>query len=196
MKCLFLTTVLPANRQRGGEVATQTILTALQQSGHTVMVVGYLRQGDDFTSLPPNARVVEERPIETSNAGWQKYFWWVVSWGKRLPYSAAKYVSSRYRHHVGQLLKTESFDAVILDHAQLGWLLPIVPTDMPLVLVAHNVEHQIYNDQARQQSNPLKRWVYIREARLMQKLEKRIAAQTAQVWTLTAADAGYFAGIP
>ncbi|HEY9660863.1 MAG TPA: glycosyltransferase [Allocoleopsis sp.] len=195
MKILFLTTILPQKQRMGSEVASQCFIDGLQKNGHEVVTVGYMRQ-DDVFELTPYEIAVDKRYIETKKAGKHRTaLWLILSLWLKLPYSAAKYYSKTYIQIVKQLLNTKEFNIVIIDHPQLGWLEKFVPDQTELVTIAHNIEHEIYQDNAKAARHPLARWIYQREARLIKAMEDQLAAKVRQVWTLTAHDSQYFATV-
>jgi polysaccharide biosynthesis protein PslH len=192
MKILFLTTVLPARKLHGSEVASQNIVEALQHAGCDVTVLGYGRKEDGVLSKADHEVLVADRAVETKQAKVKAMGWFALSLMKRLPYSATKYISSSYINQVQSLLKTQSYDAIVIDHAQLGWLLNVI--DHPKkILIAHNLEHEIYRQHFERSQNPIAKWVYQREAATVKSLEAKTASSVTEVWTLTQHDANYFA---
>ena len=192
MDILFLSTVLPHGRAAGGEVASHAVIDALDAAGHAVTVVGYRRTGDDRPA-PRGWVEAGRRPIETDQAGRLTVGAWVAgALARRLPYSAAKYRSRAYLETVRSLTRSGGFDLAVVDHAQLGWLQPeLERTGLPFILVAHNVEAQMYAEQAARARGP-RRLVLRREARLIRRLERRLAGRARGVWALSEADAAYF----
>lgn len=192
MKVLFLTTVLPARKLHGSEIASQNIVEALQQAGCEVTVLGYGRKEDGALNKAPHEVLVADRSVETKKSKFKAIGWFALSLIKRMPYSAAKYLSHRYIQQVQSLLSAESYDAIVIDHAQLGWLLDAIHHPR-VVLIAHNLEHDIYRQHCERSRNWLAKWVYGREAATVKALEAKTAASVAEVWALTQHDAGYFA---
>ena len=191
MKILYLTTVLPSGRRTGGEIASQCFINALKYCGHEVLVVGYQRLGDN-NSKNDNEVVVEQRHIETSKSKYHPFLWMALSILKQLPYSAAKYYSKKYLTKIKNILDKDNYDTVIIDHAQLGWLLPLLAAESKVIFIAHNLEHQLYQEQLKNAHKYLSKHIYKREARLIKKMEDHLAVSSKQVWTLTSHDSNYF----
>lgn len=191
MKILYLTTVLPSGRRTGGEIASQCFINALKYCGHEVLVVGYQRLGDN-NSKNDNEVVVEQRHIETSKSKYHPFLWMALSILKQLPYSAAKYYSKKYLTKIKNILDKDNYDTVIIDHAQLGWLLPLLAKESKVIFIAHNLEHQLYQEQLKNARKYLSKHIYKREARLIKKMEDHLAVSSKQVWTLTSHDSNYF----
>lgn len=197
MKILFLTTVLPRNRRMGSEVASQTIIDALRDNGHDVVVVGYMKKDDSF-ELSPGEVSVGSRYIESRRAKLYPIYWLGLSLLKSLPYSAAKYWSHDYIGKVKSLLANLAYDAVFVDHAQLGWLLGISELQAvrnKAVAIAHNVEHDMYRQFADGDTSVIAGWIYRREARLVERVELALANLVKEVWVLTTDDASFFSRI-
>ncbi|MEM9399517.1 MAG: glycosyltransferase [Verrucomicrobiota bacterium] len=195
-KILFLTTILPQKQRMGSEVASQCFIDALTAIGCDVTVAGYMRV-DDVFETSPNEIVVDQRYIETKKSKLNTFIWLNLSFLLRLPYSAAKYYSKLYKNCVRECFKKNDYDIVIIDHPQLGWLQKIVKAASKerkyrLIAIAHNVEHEIYFNNANSASNLASKWIYQREAFLVKKMEDALAAQAEQVWALTEYDATYF----
>lgn len=190
-KVLFLTTILPSQKVGGGEVASQAFINGLEQNGCQVSVVGYIRKGEVFRPKPCEL-VVEERYIETSKVKAHAVLWLALSLLIGLPYSAAKYYSRAYIDLVKSLLAINQFDIIVIDHSQLGWLIKSFEHKCKIIFIAHNIERDIYLNHYSNSNNPFNKWLYAREARMIEKLELELSKQATEVWTLTDHDADYF----
>lgn len=195
MRILFLTTVLPARKLHGSEIASQNLIDALEQNGCPVSVVGYGRKEDGEVEPTVHEILVAERYIETKKSKFYPLLWFGFSLLKHLPYSSAKYYSREYITLVKALLANTDFDAIVIDHSQLGWVLKWIDKPHPVIFTAHNIEHEIYLQHLHQAGNPLSKWVYQREARLIRAMEDELANRAREVWTLTQHDTDYFSGV-
>jgi polysaccharide biosynthesis protein PslH len=195
MNILFLTTVLPGGRRGGGEIVSQQPIEAFIQQGHRVTVLGYQPRE---TKYQPKAHEISigTRYIETDTAKYYPLWWMLSSYLSGLPYSAAKYYSKAYLTKATELLTRSNYDVVIIDHAQLGWLrqLPIAP-NTKRIFISHNIEHELYLEQMHNTTHPIFKRIYRREARLIKRMEDRLAASADRIWTLTDRDAAYFASV-
>ena len=187
LSILFLTTVLPSERRSGGEIVSAHIVHALRGLGHEVRMLGYARPG--YAGREGEV-LVEHRPIETRDAPFDAARWLMRALIGRKAYSMQKYAGRAYSAALKDALAEEAWDLIILDHAQMGWLLPHLHGHH-LVHVSHNCEGLLYAGQAKE-GGTLRRIVYAREARLMGELEARLARAAESVWTLTEAQAAAF----
>jgi polysaccharide biosynthesis protein PslH len=193
MNILFLTTILLSQHCNGGEVASQTFINMLRHQGHAVDVVGYQRQGDTLDLTASDLFVVDQRYTETTKSKKDALCWMIAAILQRLPYSSAKYYSQRYFKLVKTRLSLRSYDVIVIDHAQISWIADALGSvNCPIILLAHNLEHEIYQQHAQRTNHAIARWVYQRESRLIQAMETRLAKAVDQVWTLTSHDADYF----
>jgi len=193
MNILFLTTVLPAARSMGSEVASQIVIDALRALGHRVRVLGYVRSPPELVPAHPDDRAVAVRAIETRDAGFRPLGWFATALARRLPYSAAKYCSRRFVDTVRTLLASGDTDVVVIDHAQLAWLSRTLPSACPVIFIAHNVEQEMYASLARQPGRRLwSRAAYRRESRRIAALEREMTARADETWVFTEHDAMAF----
>jgi glycosyltransferase involved in cell wall biosynthesis len=188
MTILFLTTVLPAGRRSGGELASQAFVDALRAAGHRVLVLGYRRRGDQLP-LAPDDRAVAERPIETKLSGPWPAAWALAALVGQLPYSAAKYRSRLYLRQLTTALDEAKPQLVIVDHAQMAWAIPQIAGRTPHIYLAHNVEHELYAVAARSTRHRVMRWANRREAVRIAMLERLSLRSAKEVWTLSDEDA-------
>ncbi len=195
MKILFLTNILPGKENSGGEILSQGLIDALSYSGHEVVVVGYQRKNDSYDHNPDEF-IVEKRYIETRKAKFHPILWMMLSFAKGFPYSSAKFYSATYLRKVKDLLSKETYDIVIIDHSQLGWLKDIVLSKkLKLIFNTHNIEHEIYLEHCQKTGSPVSKWIYKREAALIKDMEDALARVAQEVWTLTPHDASYFSTV-
>lgn len=191
MNILYCTTVLPSRRRTGGEIASQSFIDALRQAGHSVTVFGY-RRPEDTTPVGLGEVVVGVRPIETEAAGIKPLAWMLSALLLGRPYSSEKYVSDDYRQVLREHLRIDAGSVVVLDHAQMAFLASDLPSTQALVFVAHNVETELYSSQLASVVSKLRRYLLLREARLIGRLEFGLAGRASQTWVLTEHDASIF----
>lgn len=195
MNILFLTTILLTQNCNGGEVASQCFIDALENDGHDVTVAGYLRMGDSVSDRHHNCTIVDERYTETRKSKKALVSWYAQSMMRGVPYSCAKYYSKTYINLTKKLLDSGKYQAVIVDHAQMGWIIDYIPQSYPVITIAHNVEYLIYQEIFERSTNPIARFIYSREAALIKNVENRLVNRAQQIWTLTTKDTERFSQI-
>lgn len=194
MKIIFLTTVLPSWQRTGSEIASQSFINALRQNNYEVIVLGY--QNKNYPQNNQTEEIaIQSRYIETQQAKYYPLLWMAWAILSNLPYSAAKYYSQAYIAKVKAIVRQEPETILIFDHAQLFWLYQSLNLSNKLILIAHNVENQLYETNYRESKNLLGKLVYQREAKLFKRIESKIGDLFEQIWTLTENDAQYFANL-
>lgn len=66
-----------------------------------------------------------------------------------LPSKAEFTHSRRFLKNIRQLLHKEDFDLILLNGSDLMWLLDELPPHLPYMLIAHNIEHQLFLSQIK-----------------------------------------------
>lgn len=194
MKILYLTTLLPRHRQNGGEIVSQYFIDAFEHYGHEVTILGYQRINSGYVTRSNEIRV-DKRYIETEQSGYYPLLWMCASFIKNLPYSVAKFYSKNYINKVKTLLSHNNYDAIVIDHAQMAWLEPLISEKDKIFFCAHNVENKIYLENTKNTKNPVSQRAYNREANLIKQLENKLATIVKEVWTITPDDYNYFSEV-
>jgi hypothetical protein len=194
MKALVLTTTLPSiSKQTGADIALKSFINAIQENGYAVTLVGYLRKNEESFEQPPEYISVGTCYVEMREAKLYPLIWLVKSFIKGLPFTTARYYSSRYIEAIRHLLDQSTYDLIFIDHSyQLGWLEPSVRDQSNIITIAHNVEYEVYRDRTKDANNFAIRWIYQRETRLVKELEDKLVKNVRQVWALTEYDSKYF----
>jgi glycosyltransferase involved in cell wall biosynthesis len=196
MRVLMVSTVMPHRMSLGGEVVTQNFIDAIAGLGHDIDVVAYTRFGD--RSVPPaNFHSAGPWHIETNVAGMRPYWWLARAFLSGAPYITTKFRSRQMIRAIRALTAQRHYDCCIIDHTHLGWLLGHDALPGPTIFIAHNVESQLYADQAADgvRHGRLKRAILGRDARLLAGLERRLVGQCRQTWALTPREREVFAGL-
>jgi len=90
-----------------------------------------------------------------------------------MPAKAAFTFSRNFRDRMLERTNREHFDLVILNGSDLLWLETVLPSTIPRLLIAHNIEHLLFAAQAEtlERSFPLLRPILRWERRLMERFE-------------------------
>jgi polysaccharide biosynthesis protein PslH len=187
MRTLLLTTALFDSPANGGERCTQRLLQALAALGHEVDVVG-LGAGTPagaqrshslgerepaFSSLP---RVAQLRALGSA----------------LLRHEASSMGRLRRRAHRSDLqarLAAMRPQRLIVDHLQaLAWLPPGQAVDL---LVMHNLESEVYVEQALHAPSRLRRWLLRHEAERLRAVERQRLPRCAALACLSEPDAAH-----
>ncbi|WP_102960003.1 WecB/TagA/CpsF family glycosyltransferase [Mangrovicella endophytica] len=203
---LFLSTVQPLARRSGGEICSMNFIEALKAAGADVEVLAYDRAGSK-EPLPDGFAAPRTLTIESADSKRDTAIWLARAFATRRPFSVQKYVTPQMRRAVRERLSGGRYDAVVFDHAQATWLLGDIPRELPVIFIAHNVEHALYAGHGesvaetggvsglRRLAGRAKAGIYRREGRLLAAAEEKAANRASQIWTLTEEDRFAFAAL-
>ena len=96
----------------------------------------------------------------------------------KYPFLASKYVSRESIAHLSRLIAGGKFDLLICDYlAPMGNLLELPERPaLPVMLFQHNVESVIFKRHAEAAVNPIKRALYLRQWKAVERMEQQAAA--------------------
>ena len=113
------------------------------------------------------------------------------------PLVTARHATRSYRKHALDLLRSRSWDAVVIDHYGSGWIQPLVaaaPNRPVRVFIAHNHETSVTGSQWRESAGFGVGRAYLWQNWLKTtSLEKRVARASDLITAITDADAKQFA---
>ncbi len=188
MKFAFITSIVPdGNPSSGFEIANDAIINALRAMGHDVTIFGFRlpRQGE---IADQNCIVLDVRELENVTASIsQKLRWLVRSMTFGLPYAAGKLKSFSAGDLQRLLITNGPFDATILNSYQMPLAFPQL-CKRPYIYVAHNVEHRTAAQNALHAGSVIERFLFRRDAELLQVKEPELCANAGYVWTFSEDD--------
>lgn len=193
MKILQLCSKPPYPSVDGGTMAMHSITQGLLDQGCEVWVLSVETDKHPVKELPEEYRekthfqsVYIDLSVRPINAG--------VALLCGESYNVQRFESKAFAAKLTSLLKKEQFDVV---HLESLFLAPYVPTirkysQAKVVLRAHNVEHQIWQRQARQLPLGMRRWYFKKLALALRMYELEHVNDFDAVVCITQADADYF----
>ena len=113
-----------------------------------------------------------------------------------LPSKALFTYSRRFRNDVQRMLRTRGFDLILLNGSDLLWLLPQLPRGLPVILMAHNIEHQLFLSQINSlhPSSRLLRGALMRDMRRLVDYEMSGLRRVENIVFLSRRDAEFAVG--
>jgi glycosyltransferase involved in cell wall biosynthesis len=191
MRLAFITSLIPdAQPATGFEIANAAIIAALRQAGHETHVFGFMREG---AAAPVDLHTHLHRRIIIENSAasrGQKVRWMMTALARDLPLAAAK-LAAPCEGLPEAVLAAGPFDALILNSVMMPAACPALLHLAPCLLIAHNVEHLTAEENARSAKGLVAR-LYEREARLLKRIEHRLAEDCRFIWFLADEDRGKF----
>lgn len=189
MKLAFITSLAPRTRpDTGFEIANAAIVEALRAAGHGVTVFAFARHDDELVS-DPDLVLIDRITIENGAAsGALKARWLAAAVARGLPFASAKLWLAGRNRLVEAVRARGPFDALVLNSVMMPGAFPELVGLAPAALVAHNLEHVSARQNAAHAASPLMKWLFAREARLLEGLERRLSAECRFIWCLAEED--------
>lgn len=189
MRLAFVTTLIPvAKPDTGFEIANAAILDALRDAGHEVMAFGFVRPGE-VPADPTAAIVIDAVDIENAVVSrGQKLRWLASAVLAGLPVACAKLRLAGQGRLVEAIRAAGPFDALVLNSVMLPGAFPELTGLGPCVLVEHNIEHVSARQNAIHAEGALLRLLYAREARQLERVERRLWREARFIWVLAEED--------
>ncbi len=163
MRILVLTKKFPYPLKEGEPIAITNLCRSLKACGArlTLLAMNTSKHYTDLSELPADYDHFEAiHAVEVDNrisiSGALK------SLLKGEPYILSRFQNEEYHRALEKLLTTEQFDIVQIETPYLASCVPVIKklTSAPIVMRAHNVEHEIWDRVAR--SSPLPKKLYLR----------------------------------
>lgn len=189
MRLAFITSLIPVARpDTGFEIANAAIVDALRGAGHEVVCFGFLRPGE-APADPAGAVVIASLDIENAAVpASRKLAWLGRALIAGLPVACAKLRMAGKGRWIEAVRAHGPFDALVLNSVMPPGAFPEFAALAPCVLVEHNIEYVSARQSAAHAGNPLLRWLYAREARLLEGIERRLWDEARFVWALAEED--------
>ncbi len=192
MKFLQLTNKVPYPPRDGGAIASLTLARELAAAGHDVTMLA-MNTSKHFLAEPKIPDVsfsLITVPVDTTirfSAALRNILF------SRLPYNAVRFVSEVFREKLREILRQEKFDYIILDQVYTALYLDDIRaiTTTPLILRAHNIEHEIWSRAARSEQG-FKRFYFGILARRIRRYEQSVMNRYDILVPITSRDAGHF----
>ncbi len=190
IRCLWLGRTLPFPWTAGDRIYSAKLAGALAAAGAEVTFAGL------DANIPPVA--VPGVRWHSVPGGPRSSLAALVS---RMPLVAARHATPAYRAAVAALARDPAWDAVIVDHYGMGWVLLLrhaFASPRPVfVFVAHDHEESVTDLQWRNPDASLALRAYLLQNHIKTKwLERRTARACDVVTAITHADAALFDNVP
>ena len=194
--------VVPADT--GGRIRSLQILKELAR-GHAVTIFTYYAQhaADQHSSLNEFSEVATIPIALPAERTWRDYLRYAQTLVLSEPYSMQAiggesggrlryYDVADIRRRLDDLIARTNFDVLICDFiypaALIDWTLPF-----PKILFTHNVEADLWKQQAQLTNNPLKKFLYWKECLALGQAERRYARLADHVVTVSEQNRAFFA---
>ncbi len=189
MHLLFVTSLVPQGvASTGYEIANQAIIDGLRRNGARVSVLGFTWPGKQ-ASDPDNTIVLGSVDVRTEGADALTKMRWVaaaVAGGYTISSVKMRIVDAAAIRTA--IVNYGPFDGYVLNGVSLPGAFMELFCDLPSIWVAHNVEHVSARENADSADSAIKRALFCRDARILEKLELQLASRARFVYTLAEED--------
>lgn len=189
MHLVFATSIVPhGDPATGYEIANAAIIDALRRAGVRVTVLGFAWPGRAPVDLG-NTVVLGSVDVRTDTASaMRKLAWLSRAMIAGTTFSSVKLLAVGPADIQAALARIEPFDGYVLNSVQFAGAFEGLFGDKPSIFVAHNVEFRSAQENAAAAASPLQRYLFRREARLLEAIERRLCDRAAFVFTLADED--------
>ncbi len=179
---------IPFPPDSGKRVRTWNLLRRLAHR-HNVSLLCYGDSESDAAYLVRSAGIdLHTVPPPTNLEGWRLYGSLLGNLFSPNPYSVSKHFTRRYRDRLRLLLETHHFDLVHFEWTPYACFIDEIG-DIPSLIMAHNIESQIWSRRAQQSRTPIEKAYFGLQAMKMEWFERRAMRRADYVATVTELDA-------
>ncbi|MCC3156994.1 glycosyltransferase family 4 protein [Hymenobacter sp. 15J16-1T3B] len=192
MNVLQLCPRVPFPPTDGGAIAMYDVAAGLVRAGHTVTLLAantpkHRQAADALAHLGPSLRLVTV-DVDTALSPLKALRNLLFS---PHPYNVERFMSEALAAKLAELLTTEPFDVVQMEGTFVAWYVDVVrrvAPGVPTVLRAHNVEHEIWDQLARNERQGLKAGYLRHLARRLKRFEAQYLPRFSAVAAITEPD--------
>ena len=189
MHLLFATSIVPGGSPTTGyEIANAAILDGFRRTGARVTVLGYAWPSEKQVRAQDTV-VLGEVDVRTDSASTLRKIQWLakaVRTGRT--FSSVKLAALPEREVRSAIDRIGPLDAYVINAVQFAGAFPDLFTDRPSIYIAHNVEFRSAEENAAAASDPMQKFLFRREARLLHQLEETFCRRAQFVLTLAEED--------
>jgi len=176
----------------GFEVANEAIVSGLRETGCRITEIGF-RQSRQVERNNPQTIVLKTLEVENVSASLpQKISWMAGALVSGLPVGGSKLRVVSWDTLENALKSLGPIDGIIINSVQMPSAFPQLLDFAPYIYVAHNVEHLSSKQNALTANGRLNRYLYQRDARLLEPIERKLCENARHVFYLSEDDRQYF----
>ncbi len=179
---------IPYPPDSGKRVRTWNLLRRLAHRHRiTLVCYGETESAAAKAVCSTGIRVHTVAPV-ANGAPWRLYPRLAANLFSHYPYSVAKHYTTRFEERLRSLLSTQHFDLVHCEWTPYARFLPVVG-EIPTLVMAHNIESQIWSRRAQQSPTLIRRAFFALQARRMESFEREVLTRAGCVAAVTPLDA-------
>lgn len=191
LRILQVTNRIPWPLNDGGNIATYNLTRALHRAGHHVELacLNTSKHRQD-PAVIQEAAAITSVEIDTAVTAWGAFKGLFTA----MPYNVARFWSAEFAGKLGHLIRERAFDLVQLEGSYMSLYIKSIreASKAPVILRSHNVEHQIWNRLAANESSFLKRFYLRNLGRKIKTWELNHLPQVDAIVPITQPDGDYY----
>ena len=193
MRILQVCKKFPYPVMDGEAVAVRALALGLREAGCEVDLLSF-NTSKHRVADPQAVDLPHYRHIASSDLD-NDVVWWKVARSllRRGSYHVTRFECDQFRGQLKTMLQLHDYDAIVLETSILATYIPVIRelTDAPVLLRAHNVEHEIW-DRLGRRGSLLHRPVYRELARRLRRFERAYLPLADVLLPITARDGEAF----
>jgi len=192
MKIFFICNKSPYPHHEGGPIAMNRLIEGMLRRGHEVKVlaINSHKYNVNPEDVPENYREktgLELHYLDLAIKPWAAFKNLFTS----RSYHVERFISESFRNRIIRILKEHEFDVVQME---MLYIAPYIDTirkysKAPIILRAHNIEHEIWDRVRETTQNPLKKWYLMHITRTLKSYEVNVLPQFDGIASITRRDA-------
>jgi glycosyltransferase involved in cell wall biosynthesis len=164
----------------------------VERNGAATVTRGFMK----VLRAPPFRAVLDSLPVRKEPRKWHRLAQArsvLVSFVSDLPAKAVFLKSREFRENVQARLRSQTYDLIVLNGSDLLWISEFLPPSIPRILIAHNLEHVLFECQIQNldpRYRPL-RGILRRDCKRLEKFEWKGIRETKNVIFLSTEEAAH-----
>jgi len=191
LRILQITNRIPFPLNDGGNIASYNVTYHLYKAGHEVTLASLnTKKHFQDPSVLENIADVYACDIDTTVtlAGMLRGLF------STLPYNVKRFKSLRFEEMLRDILQKNEFDIIQVEGSYMALYVHVLRkySKAPVILRSHNIEHEIWERLAANESNPLKSWYFRLLAKKIKQFENETMHAFDAIAAITERDRDYY----
>ncbi len=190
MKILILSNKPPYPPKDGGSIAIYNLAKGLATLGNEVHILAMNTSKHRLKKiLQPNIDNLTIQYVDV-NTDIKPLALLINLFFSRIPYTASRFYSNQFKETLIELINKTNYDIIQLEGPYLGFYISSIRkiTSTPIVIRAHNIEHEIWKRVAIHEKNPILRFYYSNLSKRIIRFERNILSQSDGILPITERD--------
>ena len=196
MNILILSNKPPYPTKDGSSLATLNMSIGLAEHGNKVKILAFTTQKHPckIEQIPTEIRALIDFEFVNINTSISRFKAITNILFSRLPFNIERFIDENFSQKLAGILNQYTFDIIQLEGL---YLMPYIQDirkvcKTPIVYRSHNIEHEIWNRIASNETNPIKAWYFKLLSKRIAKMEGEIAQQINALVAISKRDENWF----